>query len=114
MSHEGSRFARHALLAEIGRTGQETLSDSRYLVPTETDARVARVARTYLDRAGLARSDEGRPVVMLDVTVAALAGDPALEHAAAFLLGALAAVEHVKSELGIGRPMTSLPTSLSS
>lgn len=113
MSDQRSRFARHALLAEIGRTGQETLCAARYRIDAETDARVARVADTYLSRAGLAPSGDGRVVETHDVTVALLAGEPALEHAAAYLLGALAAVEHIKSELGVGRPMTSLPKSLS-
>jgi hypothetical protein len=105
----GSRFARHVLLGEIGSHGQETLSAARYRIPFEADARVASVTRIYLDRAGLVEARAGREVPDLGTTVAKTAGGPHLEHAAAFLLGALAAVEHVKSEIGLGRPMKTLP-----
>lgn len=98
MSAADPRFARQVLLSEIGRRGQETLSAARYRIDEGADPRVAHVVRTYLDRAGLAEHAEGR-VVALDERGAR---DPA----AAFLAGALAAVEHIKSELGIGTPMS--------
>lgn len=104
MSDAGSRFARHVMLAEIGARGQETLLAARYRVSASTDARVADVIHAYLGRAGMAPSEEGREVAV-PADVATLARDPRLESAAAFLLGALAAVEHVKSELGIGAPL---------
>jgi hypothetical protein len=99
------RYARHLLLAEVGEAGQERLCHARIQLPVDTDPRAARVARDYLERAGLAlhADDQGASRPQLNrAAVAALAGDPVLEPAAAALLGALGAVEAIKGELGLG------------
>jgi hypothetical protein len=102
VSEAGERYARQILLPEIGANGQELLSSARFVLPEGTDPRVADVARTYLSRAGLTEDTDGTPVqIPLDA-----AGDFVAEpHARAFLLGALAAVEHVKTTLSLGAPM---------
>jgi hypothetical protein len=104
------------------------------------DTRAAAVARDYLERAGLQLPDTTLPrsagvmptidaheataqgdleqphelaVAVADSTaLQALAGRPELEEAAAALAGAFAAVEAIKSALGLARPAT-LPAELS-
>lgn len=91
-------FARHLSLAEIGEPGQERLLGTRVRAASGTDARVARWAEEYVTRAG-ARWDvrTAEPVVSASsAEVRATAGREALEEAAAFLLGALGALEHVR------------------
>jgi len=101
------RFARQLLLTEIGPSGQERLCASRVRVPPGADPRAGAVARDYLERAGVSvLSGDGHanalPVPAAEA-VRAIAGAPALEEAAAALCGALAAVEAIKAELGVGR-----------
>ena len=98
------RYARHLLLAEIGETGQERLCAARVQLPDDMDPRAAAIARDYLERAGVGVSagDSALAPSADRAAVAALAGDPLLEHAAAALLGALHAVEQIKIQLAIG------------
>jgi hypothetical protein len=99
------RYARHLLLAEVGEPGQERLCDAQACLPVDSDPRASRVARDYLERAGLSVRSRERDASRLQLNrdaIHALAGDPRLEPAAAALLGALAAVEAIKSELGLG------------
>lgn len=85
------RYARHFLLPEIGVQGQERLCAAAFQAGA---SRAERVAATYLARAGLREDPAGRPV-------AAIATDDPVDAA---LAGAFAAVEHLKAELGVGRP----------
>jgi len=119
------RHARQLLLAEIGERGQERLCATRVRLTGDGDARAAAVARDYLERAGLqlidvqeaSAHDDGDASRELEVAIAdsgalqALAGRPELEEAAAALAGAFAAVEVIKSALGLARPAT-LPAGL--
>jgi hypothetical protein len=59
------------------------------------------VVRTYLDRAGLAQADAGRDVSVAVARSYGLTND----FASAYLAGALASVEHIKAELGLGVTM---------
>ena len=102
MTDAGERYARQILLEEIGANGQDLLSSARFALPEGTDPRVADVARTYLTRAGLTEDAAGTPVVLPLAEAGGFVTEP---HARAFLLGALAAVEHVKSTLSLGAPM---------
>jgi hypothetical protein len=101
------RYARHILLAEVGETGQQRLCIAQAQLPADADPRAASIARDYLERAGL--SVETRPAArepqLNREAVGKLAGDPALESAAAALLGALHAVEVIKAELELGQPL---------
>jgi hypothetical protein len=111
------RYARHLLLAEIGEAGQMRLAATRVFLPAEADPRALAVARDYLERAGLATGTSGaveRDVnahVLDAAAVSVLAGRAELEEAAAALAGAFAAVEAVKSALGVGVP-AQLPKTL--
>jgi len=105
------RYARHLLLAEIGEAGQQRLCSARVQLPAAADPRSARIAHDYLVRAGVAvqtdpqRERDAPRLQLSEDAVRALAGEPALEPAAAALLGALHAVEAIKSELGLGAPL---------
>lgn len=90
-----ARYARQISLPEIGEQGQLRLLQTR--VPSESA-----VAAMYLERAGLevTRGPSARAIAV-DVQ----AGDPALSQAAAFLSGALSAVEALKAALGVGEPL---------
>jgi hypothetical protein len=117
---ERERYARQLLLTEVGVAGQERLCAAQVALPMDASARAADVACSYLERAGVrvepaAVSGQGPLRVALpdDAAVAALAGDPRLHDAAAWLAGAFAAVEVMKQALGVGTP-GALATTLSS
>lgn len=91
-----ARFARQISLPEIGEQGQLRLSQARVTCQSAVTA-------MYLERAGVevARAVGGESAQATAVE----AGDPALREAAAFLSGALGAVEALKSALGVGTPL---------
>jgi hypothetical protein len=107
------RYARHLLLAEIGETGQERLCAARVQLPADMDPRAATVARDYLERAGVGVdvAEAALAPSANRAAVAALAGDELFEPAAAALLGALHAVEQIKTQLAIGETLQ-LPVGL--
>ena len=98
------RFARHLSLAEVGEAGQERLSAAP-MPELAGDPRAVAVARLYLERAGLDGGERDGAVIDAGsrARVRALAGSEGLEEAAAFVLGAFAAVEHLKHVLEVGR-----------
>lgn len=100
------RYARHLTLPEIGAAGQERLCASRATLAPGADPRAARWAEAYLVRAGVrvgwaGGADESPSASVLALpdaaTVRGVAGPAHLEDAAAYLLGALAALEHVRA-----------------
>lgn len=100
-------YARQILLSELGVAGQERLGATQVHLASDADPRAAEVARAYLDRAGVGAHADATPRTVQVATaerVAQLAGDPALEDCAAWLLGSLAAVEAIKSASGAGTP----------
>lgn len=102
-----AKYARQILLTELGVAGQERLGATRVHLAMDADPRAAEVARAYLDRAGVGAHAEDleRTVPVASASqVAQLAGDPALEDCAAWLLGAFAAVEAIKAAAGAGEP----------
>jgi hypothetical protein len=103
------RYSRQILLPELGLGGQERLCAARGVLEPSADPRSARVARDYLERAGVAveaSSDAELPSwpVAASDQVVRVAGDPLLEDSAAWLLGAWAAVEVIKRLSGAGTP----------
>lgn len=97
------RYARQLLLGEIGEAGQERLLDAEFTEGLASDAGAFAAAADYLRRAGCTQSERGRAVHVPDSTeVARFAGAPFLEEPAAAVMGAFAAVEHLKGTLGIG------------
>jgi hypothetical protein len=107
-----SRFARHLSLPEIGAAGQAKLSSARVRVAPGTDPRVARWAIDHATRVGARQDEAGRAITDAAATaVRELAGRPELEDAAAFLLGALAALELVRTTTLAGEvaPMSVSP-----
>jgi hypothetical protein len=102
------RYARQIVLRELGPTGQARLCASTAVHANGADARVAAVARAYLERAGLQQQPaaEGGNVVAVHgagtEAVQACAGAPELEDCAAWLLGAWAAVETIKQAASVG------------
>jgi hypothetical protein len=118
-----TRYARQISIAEIGERGQQLLlsgerapfsrpageavvHEGRF-APSRPDS--ARVAAMYLERAGAAVKAEptsGREIESAsDQIIAKRAGHPALCEAAAFLIGALDAVEAIKVVLDAGTPL---------
>lgn len=99
------RFARHRLLTEIGDAGQLALlaADSDAAL---ADASAERVRLLYLGRAGLHTSTTGEA----PCDVVAFAGAPYLREAAASCLGAMAAVERIKSVVRAGTPAPLSPS----
>jgi hypothetical protein len=95
-----ARYARQISLPEIGEQGQLRLSQTRVQCESAVTA-------MYLERAGVEVASGPGTGPVFDVQ----AGDPALAEAAAFLSGALGAVEAIKTALGIGTPLE-LPESL--
>lgn len=103
------RFARHLLLAQIGEAGQLRLCAAAVRDSVDADPRAASVAHRYLERAGLrvgTHADGDVIAVPSTEAIRALAGSAELEGAAAALAGAFAAVETIKTVLGIGTPST--------
>lgn len=100
------RYARHLLLAEIGEAGQRRLCAAGFRIGASADPRVAAVAGDYLTRSGMQTLPSGASDALAlpgSEQVACLAGDVALQEAAAALLGAYAAVEAIKACVGAGR-----------
>jgi hypothetical protein len=99
-------YARQITLAEIGADGQVQLCAAELAIEPRADRRAADVARVYLERAGVQLHEAAERVVpVADVaSVRALAGDPELETCAAWLAGSFAAVEAIKTIIGIGTP----------
>ena len=100
-------YARQILLPELGFEGQARLAETAVRFDARADARVCAVAREYLQRAGVpVRKDAS--VVLAAASgseLAAHAGEPELEECAAWLLGALTAVEAIKVSVGAGAPV---------
>jgi hypothetical protein len=104
-----AKYARQILLTELGVAGQERLGATRVVLASDADPRAAEVAGAYLERAGVGAHAQGVEQTLRVAPaerVAQLAGDPALEDCAAWLLGAFAAVEAIKSASGVGTPAT--------
>lgn len=98
------RHARQLLLPEIGEVGQSRLSSHAVELPS---GEAAEIAAEYLRRAGVhAFVTGGAPTheALSAERVQALSGRSELEHAAAFVAGAFAAVEEIKHALSVGRP----------
>lgn len=63
------------------------------------------MATDYLERAGCSMADDGRPLRLPDAaTVDAVAGQSSLRAPAAALMGAFAAVEHIRATLDASEP----------
>lgn len=107
-----AKYARQILLTELGLAGQERLVATRLQWTGDADPRASEVASAYLERAGVGAhvpAADAREVAVEVATaglVAHVAGDAALEDCAAWLLGAFAAVEAIKSAAGAGTPAT--------
>jgi hypothetical protein len=107
-----AKYARQILLTELGLAGQERLVATRLQWTAEADSRASEVASAYLERAGVGAHVQGADARHVAVEVAPadrvvqVAGDPVLEDCAAWLLGAFAAVEAIKSAAGVGTPGT--------
>ena len=99
------RYARQISLPEIGEQGQLRLMHAAVAIASEAGS--ARTARSYLERAGVRIEQDAEHTIAgaSPDHVAARAGDPSLEEAAAFLIGALDAVEAIKAVLGVGTPL---------
>ena len=100
-------YARQILLPELGLEGQARLVRTAVRLDSGGDARAAAVACEYLQRAGLPVREDAS-VVLAAVSsseIAARAGEAEFEECAAWLLGALTAVEAIKTSLGAGAPV---------
>jgi len=100
------RYARQLLLSEIGEAGQERLSGAGFCRGAEGDADAYAVAAEYLRRAGCKESEGEGTSVHVPTTKAVMhfAGKASLRAPAAAVVGAFAAVEHLKEALGVGQP----------
>ena len=99
------RYARQLLLGEIGEAGQARLLSARFAPGKSADMEAFSVAAEYLSRAGCAPHEEGDEVPVPDASsVMRFAGAESLRDAAAAVVGAFSAVEHLKTVLGIGEP----------
>jgi len=106
------RYARQLLLGEIGELGQERLLESGFRHGAGGDGDACAVAADYLVRAGCPRDENGIEVrVPPASSVMRFAGSQALQEPAAAVMGAFAAVEHLKEVLGIA-PAQELPPEL--
>ena len=96
------RYARQLLLGEIGEAGQERLFEAAFRPGAGGDAEASAAATEYLERAGCPVTEEGAELHVPDgAAVARFAGSPALRTAAALVMGAFTATEHLKEVLGI-------------
>lgn len=96
------RYARQLLLGEIGEAGQERLLTAGFRPGADGDAGAYAVAAEYLERAGCSAQEHGVELhVPTQDAVMWFAGSSALRESAAAIMGALAAVEHIKEVLGI-------------
>lgn len=96
------RYARQLLLGEIGEAGQKRLLASRFCQGADGDAGAYAAAAEYLERAGCSHDDAGVELRVPNAgAVTRFAGSPALREPAAAIMGAFAAVEHIKEVLGI-------------
>jgi hypothetical protein len=106
------RYARQLLLGEIGEAGQKRLLAARFRQGADADSGAYAVAADYLERAGCSRDDTGAELrVPRSSDVMRFAGSMALREPAAAIMGAFAAVEHIKEVLGIA-PARELPPDL--
>lgn len=97
------RYARHVLLVEVGEAGQERLLRARFRPDAGADEDAYAVAAEYLERAGCHADARGDTARVPDTeTVGKFAGSAELRAPAAAIAGAFAAVEHIKSVLGVG------------
>lgn len=90
-------FAKHRLLPEIGPEGQQALSSSACTLPFALGEGVRDAANVYLQRSGVHVTSHAP---LLDVR------EDAAEACVAELQGALLALEHVRSVVGVGAPLT--------
>jgi len=96
------RYARQLLLGEIAEAGQERLLGAGFRRGADCDADAYAVAAEYLERAGCSANERGaEPLLPTAGAVIRFAGLPALAEPAAAIMGAFAAVEHLKEVLGI-------------
>jgi hypothetical protein len=103
-------YARQLLVGEIGESGQLRLLDGGFGPGGDGDADATAVAVEYLERAGCFANEAGAALGVPDAdAVLRFAGSPALREAAATILGAYAAVEHLKATLGVGSARTLSP-----
>ncbi|MDH3201618.1 MAG: hypothetical protein OEM15_12060 [Myxococcales bacterium] len=100
------RYARQLLLSEIGEAGQERLCGAGFRRGVEGDADAYAVAAEYLRRAGCLESEGEGASVRVATTEAVMhfAGKASLRAPAVAVIGAFAAVEHLKEALGVGQP----------
>jgi molybdopterin/thiamine biosynthesis adenylyltransferase len=97
------RYARQILLGEIGEAGQERLLAARFRPAAGADEDAYALAAEYLERAGCRPDARGDAVPVPDEeAVSRFAGSAELRAPAAAIMGAFAAVEQIKSLLGIG------------
>jgi hypothetical protein len=101
-------YARQVLLRELGTAGQARLCESKVVISDDGHALATRVARDYLERAGVAlhgepSSDATSVAVATSERVQALAGAAELADCAAWLLGAWTAVETIKRCIQVGK-----------
>jgi molybdopterin/thiamine biosynthesis adenylyltransferase len=94
------RFVRHLLLPEIGPRGQARLLEARFTVRAADRGSAGEVAALYLARAGLSQAPADGTPIELDET------DDPIDAA---LIGAWAAVEHVKRVLELGKSVPLAP-----
>jgi len=96
------RYARQLLLGEIGDAGQERLLGAGFRPGADFDAGAYAVAAEYLERAGCSAMESGAELLLPSAgAVMQFAGSSALAEPAAAIMGAFAAVEHLKEVLGI-------------
>jgi hypothetical protein len=100
-------YARQILLSELGFEGQQRLAATAVGFTDAADLRARAVAADYLARAGFGASAGSNEIAVAlpDAgEVSRVAGDAALDECAAWLIGAFAAVEAIKSASGAGTP----------
>jgi hypothetical protein len=97
------RYARQLLLGEIGDAGQERLLHAGFRRGAGSDADAYAVAEDYLERAGCTVRQDGDELLLPNEdAVMRFACEQELAGTAATIMGAFAAVEHLKATLGLG------------